>query len=265
MAANDNQRWSDFSVRLGSALILGPIALACLIYGGWGWNLFIGVAMIGLGYEWAGLAGIAKPLLRLLPALMVAVWVCETRAGWGAGLLAVLIMTFIASWFTGRFAASGIPYAGIGGISLLWLRLQPGIGLTDTLFLVLVVWSTDVGAYVVGRIVGGPKLAPQISPGKTRSGAIGGLLAAGLAGGLLAGGGHGFDVYAIPAALVLSVFAQAGDLLESAIKRKLGVKDSGRSIPGHGGLFDRLDGFLTAAPLAAIFALCAHGGLPLWG
>jgi phosphatidate cytidylyltransferase len=91
------------------------------------------------------------------------------------------------------------------------------------------------------------------------------LLISGLAATVLAGGRHGFDFGALPAAFALSIFAQGGDLLESWIKRKLGVKDSGRTIPGHGGLFDRLDGFLAAAPVAAILALSVHGGLPLWG
>jgi phosphatidate cytidylyltransferase len=182
-------------------------------------------------------------------------------AGLEALVFGLVILGLLFNWFL----AAGLPYAGIGAIALLWLRLQPGVGLTDTLFLVFVVWSTDVGAYAAGRVIGGAKLAPKISPGKTRAGAVGGLLAAAVIGGFAAGGGHGFNVLAVPAAVVLSVFAQAGDLLESAIKRHLGVKDSGRTIPGHGGLFDRLDGFLTAAPLAALLALSAPGGLPLWG
>jgi phosphatidate cytidylyltransferase len=127
------------------------------------------------------------------------------------------------------------------------------------MFLVAVIWATDIGAYLAGRLLGGAKLAPRISPGKTWSGSLGGLVLAMLAGPLLAGG-SGFSLRALAAALLLSLCAQAGDLLESAIKRKLGVKDSGRTIPGHGGLFDRLDGFLAAAPVAVILALLAHHG-----
>jgi phosphatidate cytidylyltransferase len=261
--ARPSGRWSDFWVRLGSALILGPIALFCVWHGGHAWELLVGVALLGLGAEWTRLARVDQTLL--LPCLLLAVWVCEVRGGWLPGLLAVLVMTCVAYLAIGRFGAAGIPYAGIGGIALLWLRLQPDHGLLDTMFLFLTIWGTDVGAYLVGRVVGGAKLAPKISPGKTWSGAIGGLLIGGLAGALLAGGGHGIDFAALPAAFLLSFFAQGGDLLESAIKRKLGVKDSGRTIPGHGGLFDRLDGFLTAAPVAAILALSVHGGLPLWG
>jgi phosphatidate cytidylyltransferase len=256
-------RWSDFRVRLASAAVLGPIALFCVWHGGWAWACFIAAALVGLGFEWARLANITLPSV-FLPCLLLAVWVCEITGGWLPGLLAVLVMTAAARLATGWFAAAGIPYAGLGGIALLWLRLQPEHGLHDTMFLVIVVWGTDIGAYLVGRIVGGAKMAPKISPGKTWSGGIGGLLAGGFAGALLAGQGRGLDFAALPAAFLLSIFAQAGDLLESAIKRKLGVKDSGRSIPGHGGLFDRLDGFLAAAPVAAILALSVHGGLPLW-
>ena len=135
-------------------------------------------------------------------------------------------------------------------LALLWLRGLPD-GLRWVAFLAAVVWSGDIGAYLVGRLVGGPRLAPSISPGKTWSGAAGGTACAVLAG-VLAASGHA--VAALPA-LVLSLAAQAGDLLESALKRHFGVKDSGRIIPGHGGLLDRLDGVLTAAPLAALLAL----------
>jgi phosphatidate cytidylyltransferase len=261
--ASPNGRWSDFWVRLGSAAILGPIALFCVWHGGRFWELFVGAALLGLGAEWTRLARVGQS--ALLPCLLLAVWVCEIKGGWLPGLLAVLVMTGIACLATGWFPAAGIPYAGIGGVALLWLRLQPHHGLADTMFLIVTIWGTDVGAYLVGRVVGGAKLAPKVSPGKTWSGAIGGLLIGGFAGAMLAGDAHGINFAALPAAFLLSFFAQGGDLLESAIKRKLGVKDSGRTIPGHGGLFDRLDGFLAAAPVAAILALSVHGGLPLWG
>jgi phosphatidate cytidylyltransferase len=261
--ARRNGRWSDFWTRLGSAFVLGPVALFCLWQGGWAWDLLIGLALAGLGYEWGRLAGLLRPAGLSIGLLVV--WAVAVKFGGGAGLLAVAAVAAVTAQIAGRFAALGIPYAGIGGIALLWLRLQPVHGLYDTMFLVLVIWSTDIGAYLVGRVAGGPKLAPKISPGKTWSGSLGGFIAAGLAGALLGGGGHGVDFAALPAAFLLSIFAQAGDLLESAIKRKLGVKDSGHSIPGHGGLFDRLDGFLAAAPVAAVLALGVHGGVPLWG
>ncbi len=126
------------------------------------------------------------------------------------------------------------------------------------LFLAAIVWGGDIGAYLVGRLVGGPRLAPRISPGKTWSGALGGTLVAVLAG-LAVRPGHALLAGLV--ALLLSVAAQAGDLLESGLKRRFGVKDSGRLIPGHGGLLDRLDGVLTSAPLLAalVWQASRHG------
>ncbi len=147
----------------------------------------------------------------------------------------------------------GLGYIGLAVAALLWLRLRPD-GFRLVLFLAAVVWAGDVGAYLFGRLLGGARLAPQISPGKTWSGAIGGTLCAVLAGWAA---WPGTAAPGILAALLLSVVAQAGDLLESAIKRRFGVKDSGRIIPGHGGLLDRMDGVLAAAPVAALLSLAA--------
>ncbi len=262
-------RWSDLGLRVASALILGPIALICLWFGGLAWQLLLMVAVGGLGWEWARLA---RPMARrpdAAPAIMIATLVATiavARLNMAAGFAVMLAGTGWWVWRGRWFAAFGIPYAALASLSLLWLRLQPHDGLLDTLFLVMVVWSTDIGAYVVGRLFGGARMAPRISPGKTWSGAVGGVVAACIIGGLLAGRGHGFAAGALPAAVLLSVCGQAGDLLESAIKRHLGVKDSGGTIPGHGGLFDRLDGFLLAAPMAALLVLFAQqGGWPLWG
>ena len=150
-----------------------------------------------------------------------------------------------------RLLALGALYIAPAIAALIWLRAQP-LGQRWVLLLAAVVWGGDVGAYLIGRLVGGPRLAPAISPGKTWSGAIGGTLIAVLAG--MAAWPERLALVA-PVALLLSLVAQAGDLLESAIKRRFGVKDSGRLIPGHGGLLDRLDGVLTSAPAAAIILL----------
>jgi phosphatidate cytidylyltransferase len=248
-------RWSDFWTRLASTAILGPLALLALWFGGLAWAMLIGVTMAGMGWEWARLG--RQPAASYLPALPAVAWLVTLLFGVPAGALALLVLA-IAVWVkSGRFAAAGLPYIGIGGLTLLWLRDAPAQGLNATLFLVTVVWATDIGAYLVGRVVGGSRMAPRISPGKTWSGAIGGLVFGAVAGWLAAGGNWA----ALPVALLLSLAAQSGDLLESAIKRKLGVKDSGRTIPGHGGLFDRLDGFLAAAPVAVILAVSMHHGI----
>jgi phosphatidate cytidylyltransferase len=128
------------------------------------------------------------------------------------------------------------------------------------IFLFAVVWATDIAAYFVGRAVGGPKLAPQLSPNKTWSGSIGGLAGAVLAAvAVVKVSGVGSIVAATVIAIALSIAAQIGDLAESALKRRFGVKDAGTLIPGHGGLMDRLDGFVAAAVLACLIGL-AHGG-----
>jgi phosphatidate cytidylyltransferase len=166
--------------------------------------------------------------------------------------------------------AAGAIYVGLAGIALIWLRHDPLAGLPNILFLLLVVWASDVGAYLAGRLLGGPRLAPRISPGKTWAGACGGLLAAVAMGYIVAvcfwlsSGGAGLSWRIAVVAVALGFASQLGDLLESAIKRHFGVKDSGRLIPGHGGLFDRLDGFLTAGPLAALLALALGPGVMLW-
>ena len=256
-------RWSDFYVRAASALVLGPVVLVCLYGGHVAWDLLMGVVMAGLGHEWARLARLrhAWPLAGLL----LIIWACMLVWGIGAGFQAILVLT-VSGWIVfGRVAAAGIPYAGLGGILLIWLRHRPEVGLVDTVFVFLVIWGTDIGAYLAGRLIGGPKLAPRISPGKTWSGALGGLLVGGRVGGGVALATRGSLFHAFGAGLLLSFSAQLGDLMESAIKRKLGVKDSGRTIPGHGGLFDRLDGFLTAVPVAALLVVYIQGGVALWG
>ena len=156
-----------------------------------------------------------------------------------------------------RMMVIGLVYIGPGALALLWLR-DGAVGLWNVAFVFGVVWASDIGAYLVGRVVGGAKLAPAISPGKTWSGAVGGLVAVAGVGAVVGG------VWAVLVAVLVGIAAQLGDLLESGIKRHFGVKDSGWLIPGHGGVLDRVDALLTAAPVAAlIWWHFAHGGL-LW-
>ena len=190
------------------------------------------LAAIGLLTMWVG-GALWAIVVCLLGAIMGAEW------------------TGLCAGRPRRLLAAGVLYIAPAIVALIWLRAQPN-GLRWVLLLAGVVWGGDVGAYLVGRLVGGPRLAPAISPGKTWSGAAGGTLIAVLAG--LAVWPERLALVA-PAALVLSIVAQAGDLLESALKRRFGVKDSGRLIPGHGGLLDRLDGVLTAAPAMVVIVV----------
>jgi phosphatidate cytidylyltransferase len=141
------------------------------------------------------------------------------------------------------------------------LRADSELGFVATIYLFAVVWGTDIAAYFAGRAIGGPKLAPRLSPKKTWSGSLGGIAGAVLAATLVVLiGGVGNVAAAMVIAVVLSIVAQAGDLFESALKRRFGAKDSGFLIPGHGGLMDRLDGFVAAAVLACAVGI-ARGGI----
>jgi len=167
--------------------------------------------------------------------------------------------------------AGGIPYAGALGLAPIVLRSDREDGFLAVIFLFAVVWTSDIAAYFIGRRVGGPKLVPQVSPNKTWSGAIGGTLAAVVVGLALAKTAALAGLFAIAMlAIVLSVSAQAGDVFESFLKRRFGAKDSSHLIPGHGGLMDRLDGFVTASVVATLIGLARGGfeapgrGLLVW-
>jgi phosphatidate cytidylyltransferase len=266
-------RWSDLGKRVGSAVILAPLALACLWLGKGPWAVLIAVGAAGCAAEWAGMCrGRARewPVVLLpLGMAIVPLVAFELGGGWALALAAVL--TLVGWALFGRdgralWLAAGFVYLAPAAVALVRLRHVHLVGRWDMLFLVLIIWASDIGAYLVGRLVGGPKLAPAISPGKTWSGAVGGLVAAGLVGSAVAAwaGGRLPLPHCIAVAMILGAASQIGDLLESWFKRHFGVKDSGRSIPGHGGLLDRLDGMLTAAPTAALLAVAIGGGVLLW-
>jgi phosphatidate cytidylyltransferase len=151
------------------------------------------------------------------------------------------------------WASIGVALVGLPAVALVWLRSVPELGLDLLLWLLIVVWTTDTAAYVVGRRVGGPRLAPSISPGKTWSGLGGGVIGASLAS-VITAWALGYERLIQFAGLgaVFAVLAQLGDLAESALKRRAGVKDSGSLIPGHGGVLDRVDGLLLTAPALAL-------------
>src|SRR5262249_40499176 len=155
--------------------------------------------------------------------------------------------------------AGGIPYAGALAMGPIILRSDDEDGFLAVLFLFAIVWTTDIGAYFVGRALGGPKLVPRVSPNKTWAGALGGLLASVVAAvaDKMAAWPSLFSLAML--AVVLSILAQAGALFESFLKRRFNTKDSSHLIPGHGGLMDRLDGFVTASIAAVIIGL-ARGG-----
>jgi len=217
-----SRRFRGLLTRILSAIVLAPIALAA----------------IWLGFPWIDLlAAIAAPI-------MIWEWVGLTRGRPGARLLA--------------FA-----YSIAALVALLWLRHLPGTGRETLVWIVVCVWAADTGAYILGSIAGGAKLAPSISPSKTWSGLVGGICAAAVVSALA---GLVFQLgETISLAFyggVLAIVDQMGDLLESAAKRRANVKDSGRLIPGHGGLLDRIDGLIACLIVVAVARLIAGGDWP---
>lgn len=257
------RQMSNLQLRIISSVVLIVAVLAVTFLGGVAFRLLSALIAAVMFYEWCAISRIAiAPRHQLVAAVVLGVVLLAMVLGYSAaGVLILLALSVLASLLDSRIAGQGswapggLAYAGLSGLSLAWLRGDDQPGVTAILFLFAVVWATDIAAYFVGRSLGGPKLAPSISPGKTQSGAIGGIVGGVLAGMALAAsaGLENLPLLAL-VALLLSVVSQVGDLFESWVKRRHGVKDSGNIIPGHGGVMDRVDGLVAAA-----FALYAIG------
>jgi phosphatidate cytidylyltransferase len=264
---------ATLSTRILSALVLTPPVVAA-IYVGWPFfELLMILAAVLLAAEWDrlcggkfGVSGVGLAALCVSAVALAAIG----RYGWAAGVIAMGVpAVYLAARLAKRrhpaLSALGSIYFGLPLLTMVWLRSVPDGGAWIVIWLVAVVAATDVGAYFAGRGFGGPKLAPTISPNKTWSGLVGGMLAAGSIGGGVAWLiGCGEPGWAFAAGLGLAVVAQAGDLAESAAKRFFGVKDSGALIPGHGGLLDRVDGLVAAAPALAALIWWSGGQGAAW-
>ena len=270
---------SNLALRVSSAAVLAPAVLAITYVDGWSFLVLCALAAAGILWEWTHLTATADarnlaPGLAALAAALALIGVHQPGMGAvviaaGAGLAAAIAGR--ANPDAGIWAATGVVYAGIAFFGPAVLRQDPRWGLTALLFLFATVWTTDIFAFLCGRAFGGPLLWSRVSPKKTWAGAIGGA-AGGVAAGVAVAYASGVGKLGIAGvmALVLSVLAQAGDLFESAVKRRFGAKDAGRLIPGHGGLMDRLDGFLVAAFAALLIGIVRQGtaaagaGLLIW-
>ncbi|GLV24941.1 phosphatidate cytidylyltransferase [Sphingobium sp. Cam5-1] len=249
---------SELRTRAVVGLLLIALASAALYFGGFFFWLLLVVAGVLMQGEWADLTG-ASPEHRRLSMFAVSVplaLLCPLAAGlsWTAFTLAVAAFFFVVLVTRSARLSLGIFYVFVPVMALIFLRQQQPGGLLLAFWTLSLVWATDIGAYFAGRSIGGPKLAPRISPSKTWAGLGGGVLAALILGFVL----HrfaGLPIQLAAASGLLAVAAQLGDLLESAMKRHAGVKDSGSLLPGHGGVMDRLDGVVAAAPLAAVLYL----------
>nr|WP_284701288.1 phosphatidate cytidylyltransferase [Rhodoplanes tepidamans] len=252
-------------IRVVSAVVLAPLAIAAVLVGGWPFVLFWAIAAIGVHWEWSSEILRAPRLPQAIGAGVLAF--AGLVAGTGRPGLAVLVLAggvalmAVAVRERRAWCVGGLVYAGLVLAGPAVLRADPSFGVVAIFVLFAVVWATDVLAYFGGRAIGGPKLAPSISPGKTWSGGVTGAVGGVVAGLLVAAVAGVPNLLAVAVlGLVLSCVSQAGDLFESAVKRRFGVKDSSRIIPGHGGLMDRLDGFLAAAGAAALLG-AMRGGL----
>jgi phosphatidate cytidylyltransferase len=253
---------TELTQRIVTGLVLLIVALSLLWVGGNPfWVMVAGVGIIMMG-EWARLVGGAEHAKIAQFAICVPIAIMAPMAA-GPGPLVIGLFgaasLFIFAISRKSALAAGVLYVGLPMLALSWLRDLASGGLLAAAWALSSVWATDIGAYFAGRAIGGPKIAPRISPKKTWAGLLGGMIAA-LALGLVL-----TKWAALPIALalfspILAVFAQAGDFFESWLKRRAGVKDSGTLLPGHGGLLDRLDGAVSSLPIAALIVLYGTTG-----
>jgi len=243
--------------RVISALALAPIPLVAAFLGRPFWDVLIAATGALMAWEWARLCGRGAASPVGMATIAVAPLIVAIGAVWSMGVALIALLVGVVATAAaaaleqsgGRpWLALGVAYVGLPCLALTSIRAMLDGGLATLLWVLALVWATDTGAYAAGRSIGGPKLAPRISPNKTWAGLLGGIVAAGLVGLAAA---VWLSVPSVWTVVLLSaglaIVEQAGDLFESAVKRHFGVKDSGNLIPGHGGVLDRVDGLLAVS------------------
>ena len=246
-----------------------PVALAAVWFGSPFLPALVALAGAGMGWEWARMSGLRSPVAVLLTIAAPLIAACAMAVGkddaaWAlAFILSCCVVLAERDLRLRLWGGGGALWIALPCVAMLWLDRGAG-GRERIIYLFAVVWASDIGAYAFGRLLGGPKLAPALSPNKTWAGAIGGLLCAMLVGGLVAAAVTSEPMAALlPISAFVAIMAQLGDLAESFAKRRFNVKDSGSLIPGHGGLLDRLDSLLAAAlALTVALAAATAGGAP---
>lgn len=266
---------SGLGPRLVSVLAMGPIALAAILAGPPIFASLVALAAVILAWEWTLLCGEGRfgftggVLATLMLAVVLVAAIGRPDMALGMCLAGAAVIYGVAR--TGgrvnpEWNALGPLYIGLPVVALVWLRAQDVAGRHIVVWLLFTVWATDTGAYFAGRLIGGLRLAPVVSPNKTWAGLIGGVGCAALVGlgtALLDARAPRLALL-IAAGAVLALVAQAGDLGESWVKRRFGVKDTSRLIPGHGGLFDRVDGLLAAGGALALWQWATGGSILAW-
>ena len=255
-----------------------PLVLAATILGSPYFQALVLIAVAILGWEWLSLLGLNRsPVdLSLFFAGLAAAMFVTVAIGWYEGLwatvtacLALIVVYLARDRGHAAWLGAGAIYVLLPCWSLLWLRSDAENGLLLLLWIFFVVWASDIGAFAVGRTVGGPKLLPSVSPQKTWSGLAGGMISAAVVAVLFVGfldeWNGNLNHYAATGffAAIVGAIGQFGDMVESRIKRLFGVKDMGTLIPGHGGLFDRVDGLMFVAPAIALLKVLFPEGFAL--
>ncbi len=261
---------SELATRVVVGVALAVVAIAATLAGGLAFTALVAAACMLMSAEWSVMHGVARPFRLATLGVLAAVAVVTVGISAldalivlaaGAGLLGLFVRGFDRS--RAFWVAAGLLYCGLPMVSLLWLRVQVGgVGIVGSVF--AIVWATDIGAYFAGRAIGGPKLAPAISPNKTWAGVVGGVAAAFATGFAFvsavqmrlpewSGGRLALNAATIAGCgALLALAAIGGDLFESWLKRRAGVKDSGNLLPGHGGVMDRIDGVVPVAVICAL-------------
>ncbi|MFZ5704004.1 MAG: phosphatidate cytidylyltransferase [Pseudomonadota bacterium] len=260
----------ELRLRIVSGIVMMAVALTALWFGGAAFWALASLLAVLMMVEWATMAQVSRWQL-LLSVLAVAALMLSSLSFADPIKLATIADRLIAQTvdltglaailvavvsFRARLGA-GILYAVFPAVALIYLREQPGQGFALALWTLVIVWATDIGAYFAGRAIGGPKIAPSISPSKTWAGLAGGMVGALVCGAAIASA-SGLATPFLIAGAPLAVAAQVGDFFESWLKRRSGVKDSGTLLPGHGGVLDRLDGVV---PVALLVAAGVAGGI----
>lgn len=262
-------------MRALSALAMAPVAAAALFAGPSIFAAIVAAGSVVLAWEWTRLCGEGRfgRTGWMLAAIALGVVAAAAALRFDYALaLAVLgtILVYLFAKYSRRanpsWIAVGPLYIGVPAVALIWLRDDDAAGRHLIAWLFVTVWATDIGAYFAGRLIGGPRLAPRVSPNKTWAGLIGAVVSAGIVG-IVAALVDPLGPKAVllaAAGAALAIVAQAGDLGESWVKRRFGAKDASALIPGHGGLFDRVDGLLAAAAVLALWQWLTGSGVLSW-
>ncbi len=267
-AKSTSGKWTDLALRTASAVVLMPIALYCVWAGGIWFQMFLGGLAVLMAYEWVSIVHKQNERSLALHVLagLAGVFVTETQ-GLDAACAAVLILWLVSvlMWLVRAgegtiWSLLGVFYVGLPMIAFVLLREDGALGPLAVFWCLAIVWSADIFAYFAGRALGGPKLAPRLSPKKTWAGLGGAIVGACTVSAIFAAT-MGFNVVALVVlAALLTCVEQLGDIMESAMKRTYGVKDSGDFIPGHGGVLDRVDGLLAVIFVAGFIGFIHRAG-----